>query len=153
MENINFHLLGFDIEMTNMFACVALPASLSMGLIRALRWWSATRGPWGVPLEGQGPEDDPEEAHNQRGEQADSKQPVQPRWGGGQPEPTQGNLRWKYVFGQNWNICRFYLLRIGWFFWLPACWEGGSRFARESWWPTSAAWEKFKDFLGVSMGT
>ena len=53
----------------------------------------------GDQLEGQGPEDGPEESHHQRGDQADCKQGVQPGWGGGQPEPTQGKIE---VFFDTW---------------------------------------------------
>ena len=115
MENINFNLLGFDIKMTNMFACVALPANQSV--------W-ARSGPWGddqralrrLQLEGQGPEDRPEKSQHQRGDQADSKQPIQPRWGGGQPEPTQSKFEVEICFGQNWNHCKFLFLELGGFF-------------------------------------
>ena len=71
--------------------------------------------------EGQGPEDGPEESHHQRGDQAHSKQPVQPGWGGGQPEPTQGKIEVFLthcieIFADSWLN-----LFLGGFVWLPAC--------------------------------
>ena len=48
--------------------------------------------------EGQGPEDGPDESHHQRGDQAHSTQPVQPWWGGGQPEPTQSKIEVEIFF-------------------------------------------------------
>ena len=67
--------------------------------------------------EGQGPEDGPDESHHQRGDQADGKQPVQPGWGGGQPEPTQSKIEVEIFFLKNWKFAdSFFEKRVGGFF-------------------------------------
>ena len=71
--------------------------------------------------EGQGPEDGPDESHHQRGDQAHSKQPVQPRWGGGQPEPTQSKIEVEIFFFDKLKHLQILFLRRGWVVFLAAC--------------------------------